>query len=152
MAQQIDGEALPGPAEILLFHFAGDLQYACDQGLVPQGQCALFNGASLLEAGAGEGTDYRVKERVVEDLDRYRERLDLRIGLYVQEVDCDHPAATLLSGLVERMAHTFALGFAWGGLRDEVALARVDRPRLGYGCQHALEKMGKARQWRVGEG
>jgi hypothetical protein len=149
MEQVIGGEILPGPEDILLFHFAGDLQHACDQGLVPRGQRALFNGASLIEAGEEEGAIYRVKQRVVEELERYRERHDLRIGLYVQEVDCDQPAAHLLSDLVDRFAHTFALGFAWGGVRDEVALARVDRPRLGYGSQQALERVGKARQWRL---
>lgn len=147
MEQRLHGEVLPGPQEILLFHFAGDLQHACDAGLVPEGQRALFNGASLIEA-PGQG-DYCVKERVVAELEAYRARLHLHLGLYVQEGDCDRAAADLISGLVDRFAHTFALGFAWGGLRDEVALERLEEPRLGYGAQQALEKVGRARQWRL---
>jgi len=152
MTQEIDGEALPGPREILFFHYAGDLQHACDEGTLPPGQSVLFNGASLLyaEEGVEDGPSaYRIKEDAVADLGRYRARHDLHVGLYVQEGDCDEAAAGLLSDLVGREPATFDLGFAWGGLRDEVAIGRATHPRLGYGSQRTLGKVGKARHWQV---
>ncbi len=152
ISQEVDGERLPGPREILFFHYAGDLQLACDAGEVPAGQAVLFNGASLLQAEEGEENGpsaYRVKEDVVADLAEYRARHDLQVGLYVQEGDCDEAAAGLLSDLVGREPSTFRLGFAWGGLRDEVAIGRAGSPRLGYGAQRRLGMLGKARQWRV---
>ncbi|MBN1336386.1 MAG: 2Fe-2S iron-sulfur cluster binding domain-containing protein [Deltaproteobacteria bacterium] len=112
----------------------------------------MFNGASLLDAEEGEENGpsaYRVKEGVIAELAEYRARHDLHVGLYVQEGDCDETAADLLSSLVARKPATFDLGFAWGGLRDEVAIGRAASPRLGYGPQRRLGLVGKARQWRL---
>jgi len=149
--QRIDGVLLAPPREIQFFHFAGDLQHACDAGLVASGQSVLFNGASMLDAAETPGRPvYSTRLRVVSELEEYRRRFDLRIGFYVQEGDCDHAAASLLSDLSEARPDTFELGFAWGGLRDEANLAASEVPRLGYGGQRLLEYVGKARQWRLG--
>jgi len=148
--QSIGGVAHPGPREILFMHFAGDLQEACDAGLVPQGQTVMFNGASLLDADESEPSAYRVKEDVIAELIEYQTRFDLAIGVYVQEPDCDDRAVSLLSELVSRDGRTFALGFAWGGLHDAGALPSDGADRRGYGSQRHLETVGRAQQWRPG--
>ena len=145
--QQVDGDTLPGPREILFFHTEGDLQAACDRGKIPRGQHALFNGACLLDVDEG---GYRPDEALLAELERYRQQYDLHLGFYVQEADCDAPAAAVLSELSVSHAQTFELGFAWGGLQDEAALfldeARKDR--RGFGAQALLIQLGAARRWR----
>jgi hypothetical protein len=151
MTQSIDGVSSPGPREIQFFHFAGDLQAACDAGNVAPGQSVMFNGASLLdtlEADSGRPA-YSIKLRVAAELEEYRSRLGLHVGFYVQEGDCDHAAASLLSDLCEARPDTFELGFAWGGLRDEAHLETSKVSRLGYGSQRMLEYVGKAKQWKL---
>ena len=150
-SQTIDGTVYPPPREIQFFHFAGDLQEACDAGKILEGQSVMFNGASLLDSlktDAGWPV-YSAKLRVLSELEEYRRRFDLHIGIYVQEGDCDHTAASLLSDLSEARPETFELGFAWGGLRDESHLADSKVVRLGYGGQRRLEYVGKARQWKL---
>ncbi len=151
--QQIDGTPLPAPRELQFFHFAGDLQSACDAGAVASGQSVLFNGASLLDVLETDGGRpvYSIKLGVVSELEEYRQRHGLTIGFYVQEGDCDHAAASLLSDLVEARPVTFELGFAWGGLRDEAGLPVTDETHLGYGGQRMLGVVGKARQWQPKE-
>lgn len=150
-AQVLDGALHPGPREVRFFHFAGDLQAACDAGTVARGESVLFNGASLLdvvETGTGAPV-YSTKLRVVAELDDYRTKHDLKVGFYVQEGDCDVAAAALLSDLVDAFPETFELGFAWGGLRDEASLPATTAAQLGYGSQRMLEYVGRARQWEV---
>jgi hypothetical protein len=149
--QLLDGVRQPPPREIQFFHYAGDLQAACDEGRITPGQSVMFNGASLLDAietDAGRPV-YSTKLRVVGELDDYRERYALSVGFYVQEGDCDHAAASLLSDLVAARPETFELGFAWGGLRDEAHLPASQSSRLGYGSQRMLGQVGKARQWKL---
>ncbi len=151
-AQTIHGVAYDPPREIQFFHFAGDLQAACDTGHVANGQSVLFNGASLLDAVQTDAglPVYSTRLRVVSELETYRKKHDLHVGFYVQEGDCDHAAASLLSDLVAARPDTFELGFAWGGLRDEAHLPTLAVSRLGYGSQRMLEYVGKATQWKLG--
>ena len=79
----------------------------------------------------------------------YKARHGLHIGLYVQEGDCDSGAAACLSALVARGDDPFDLGFAWGGLREEVGIETGEWPRMGYGSQRSLELVGRAFQWEV---
>lgn len=149
--QVIDGVEYPAAREIQFFHFAGDLQSACDEGRIARGQSVLFNGASLLdsvESDAGLPV-YSVKLGVVSEIEEYRKKYDLHIGYYVQEGDCDCAAVALLSDLDEARPETFELGFAWGGLRDEAHLDASHTARLGYGAQRMLEYVGKAKQWQI---
>jgi hypothetical protein len=80
---------LLGPREIRFFHWAGEVQAACDRGEVVVGQSLLFNGASLLSLGQEKDPPYRWDREVIEELDQYRRDFGLHIGLYVQEGDCD---------------------------------------------------------------
>ncbi|MBL0194515.1 MAG: hypothetical protein IPQ09_09905 [Myxococcales bacterium] len=150
-SQVVDGVSYPGPREIQFFHYAGDLQAACDAGRVAHGQSVMFNGASLLDtvkSSSGRPV-YSSRIRVTAELDEYRRRFGLHVGFYVQEGDCDHAAASLLSDLCEANPETFELGFAWGGLRDQAHLDASEVARLGYGGQKVLEMLGQARQWRL---
>lgn len=147
MRQVVDGDDVGGPREIRFFHFAADLQAACDAGEVPPGQGVLFNGASLLLRTDDAAAPYRVHADVVDDLDAYRRRHGIDIGLYVQENDCDAAAAALLSALVEARPDTFTLGFAWGGLYDEAAIPADGEDRRGFGSQGMLAWV--SRGWRL---
>ena len=150
-AQTVAGELLDGPREIQFFHYAGDLQIACDREQIVYGQSVMFNGASLLDvASATDGqATYSANYEVLDDLERYRSRHGLTIGFYVQEPDCDAEAASLLSDIATARSETFALGFAWGGLRDGANLPRSEAPRLGLGSQRLLEVVGRARRWCI---
>lgn len=154
ISQQVDGSDYPPPRELLFFHYAGNLQLACDKGLVPKGQSVLFNGGSLLERQPETEIPYRLMQDVLKDLALYKQRYDLHIGLYVQENDCDAAAAGLLSELVDSHSEIFDLGFAWGGLLNtataEFAEARRGDLR-GHGSQRLLERIGQAIYWQVGE-
>jgi hypothetical protein len=150
ITQVVREETLPGPRPILFLHFAGDLQRACDRGTIAPGTHAMFNGASLLVARAdGRSFTYRIDEDVVAEVAEYRERFDLQIGIYVQENDCDVAAAGLLSEIVRQHPETFALGFAWGGLHDEVSIAGGQGDHRGFGSQRLLERLGVARTSKV---
>lgn len=147
--QTIGDRVLPGPREVQFFHFAGDLQRACDSGKIPEGMSVLFNGACLLKVDGWLSTapKYTIKQAVVADLGRYQRRHDLQIGLYVQEGDCDSAAAAKLGELVREHEDIFNLGFAWGGLRGEVALRPGEEPRMGHGSQRMLTMLGRG--WRL---
>lgn len=147
--QTVLGAVLEGPREIQFFHYAGDLQLACDSEQILYGQSVMFNGASLLDlVSAADGrASYSANYEVLDDLERYRSRHGLTIGFYVQEPDCDAEAASLLSDIATARSKTFALGFAWGGLRDGANLPRSEAPRLGLGSQRLLEVVGRARRW-----
>ena len=123
------------------------MKAACDEG-GRVSTSVLFNGASLLDVVRTDGGRpvYSIKLGVVKELEEYREKHGLAVGLYVQEGDCDCTAVAMLSDLVAARPETFELGFAWGGLRDEASLAAGEESRLGYGSQRMLEYVGKARQ------
>lgn len=149
VTQVVGGQTLPGPREIVFLHFAGDLQLACDRGLLRPGTSAMFNGASLLTGKRTPlGYVYAVDEPVVAELEEYRQRFALTLGLYVQENDCDIAAATLLSELVGRYPETFELGFAWGGVLDEGAIQSGLGDHRGFGSQRLLERLRVASVWK----
>lgn len=148
--QLVLGERLSGPREVLFLHFAGDLQLACDRDQLPPGSSAMFNGASLLVARAADGRyTYEVDRVAVDGLEAYRRAHGLHLGLYVQEDDCDAAAAGLLSDLVRERPETFELGFAWGGLLDEVAIEAGLGDHRGFGGQRVLQRFGYAAAWRA---
>lgn len=149
VTQVVDGVTLPGPREIVFLHFAGDLQLACDRRQLRPGTSAMFNGASLLTGKrTAAGYVYAVDEVVVAELEEYRRKYALSLGLYVQENDCDVAAATLLTELVVRMPETFELGFAWGGVLDEGAIRAGLGDHRGFGSQRVLERLRVASPWK----
>jgi hypothetical protein len=150
VTQRVGAETLGGPREILFMHFVGDVQVACDRGQLATGTMVMFNGASLLLATRdGAGYRYTVDEQVLAELDEYRVRYDLALGLYVQENDCDADAVHMLSELVGQRQELFALGFAWGGVQGEVAIAAGVGDHRGFGAQRVLGQVGVAAAWRI---
>ena len=149
--QHVGDHTLPGPREVWFFHYAGDLQAVCEAGLVERGQSVMFNGASVIAHTASvEGLQaYTACEEILVELEIWREYLDLEVGLYVQEGDCDAGAAAALSEIIDTWPQTFSLGFAWGGLRDEAGLPSGPQPKLGYGSQRMLGYVGKAKHWQL---
>ncbi len=143
VVQVVQGVVLPGPREVLFLHFAAELQHACERGQIPSGSTVMFNGACLLTLVPGGVGRYAVDDEVVEGLELLRQEHALELGVYVQENDCDAAAAALLSELVQAHPQTFALGFAWGGLADEVGLPRGAGDHRGFGSQWALQRMSR---------
>jgi hypothetical protein len=153
VVQSVDDVTFAGPREILFLHFAGDLQVGCDEGTIQRGQAAMFNGASLLTARVDRGRYvYGVDEVLLDELDGYRQRHKLELGIYVQENDLDADAAALLSNVVGTRTSLFELGFAWGGLDDQVALAAGKGDRRGFGSQGLLRRTGVANTWKKAAG
>lgn len=151
VSAQLQADGLPGPREIQFFHYAGDLQLACDEGNLAPGQGVLFNGATLLRYTPDDAKPYVIEDDVVAELGEYRQRFQVDIGIYVQEGDCDALAAGELSEMVATNPATFALGFAWGGLLDEAHVRPDGTDRRGLGSQAMLGMIGRARDWRRGE-
>jgi hypothetical protein len=147
-AQRVRGTLLDGPIEVRFFHWAGDVQSACDGDTVDTGEHILFNGASLLHPSQDATRPYRWSDEEITHLDEYRRERGLRLGVYVQEGDCDAAAAHALWGLVARYPATFELGFAWGGLLDVAHIPHDGTDRRGFGAQAMLRYAG-SRPWRL---
>ncbi len=150
-AQRIGGATLPGPRQIRFFHYAGDLQQACDLGQLAVGQGVLFNGATLLTHLPDQTPHYAPREAVIKALHGYARQHGIDVGVYVQEGDCDAEAAAVLSATVASHPQTFALGFAWGGLLDEAHIPADGSDRRGLGSQAMLGMIGRARDWEIVE-
>jgi hypothetical protein len=116
---------LPPPKELLFHHFAGDLQSACEKGILPapaepcEARFVLFNAGSLVTYKAHRQpketqASYAIDTDAVEALRLYKRDHKLCIGLYVQENDFDAVAARLVFELVNREQTLFQLGLAYG--------------------------------------
>lgn len=128
--------------EIIFCHSAGDLQKACNEGRIRDGDSVFFNAGSLLWDPSPDEVNritnfdpneikhgYRIQSfgtvhRSAEDaemayystIQMYKQRFNLRIGLYVQEFAIDEAAIAVLSEYVNDHPDIFELGFAWGGI------------------------------------
>jgi len=130
--------------EMLFFHSAGDLQEACHRGLIREGDVVFFNGGSLLWEKTNISTaslltmigatrfepiesmsEYSLQPFARGDdgnatttskIRDYKERLDLKIGIYVQEFGIDEVALDLLVKTVNENPDIYEFGFGWGGI------------------------------------
>lgn len=128
--------------EIIFCHSAGDLQKACLEGRIKNGDSVFFNAGSLLWDPSPDEVDritnfdpreikaaYCIQSfgRVEEEgssedmafnstIQMYKERFNLRLGLYVQEFAIDEAAIAILSQYANEHLDIFDLGFAWGGI------------------------------------
>lgn len=126
MTQTVDGKTFEGPTEVKFFHLAGDLQKACLEDKISNGDTVMFNGGSLISydrwaRGPQKKASYEINQIIVDQLRVYKERYGFHLGLYVQENDIDDRAATLITEMVNNNSHIFDLGFAWGGLSGRAA-------------------------------
>lgn len=124
--------------EIIFCHSAGDLQQACHDGRLMEGDSVFVNGGSLLweapssvnlqklfhdefdPAQAMKG--YRLlpfcsnAEGSNNTLMAYKNKLNLKIGLYVQEFGIDEAALTNLVNFTNEHANLLEHGLSWGGI------------------------------------
>ena len=169
LEQQVDGKTLEGAREVLFVHFGGDLQKLVgDEETREQmrGRSVLLNGATFLETAKISEEDldpserqfaYTLRTQAIEQVDAVRRELDMSFGMYIQEGDCDPLAASKLFELSNSRPEMFELGFAWGGLSDEVAEVAKNRKapllfghgKTGEGSQRALRfpLFGNHKDW-----
>ena len=127
--------------EIMFFHSAGDLQHACHSGSLREGDSVFLNGGSLLwEANATSASliktlagEFDPKRAMQEyrllsfcsasfgddsrsTLAAYQEKLNLKIGLYVQEFNIDEAALNVLVNFSNENPSLLQHGMTWGGL------------------------------------
>lgn len=150
--QIIEGEdscdVYPGTKEIKFFHYSGELQSACQDGEIMQGDHVMFNVGSLIDYksvrfGGSKKASYQIKEDTVQQIADYKQIFGFRLGVYVQEFDIDNKAANMITELVNDKADVFDLGFSWGGISGETA-AGIE-PSLTDGT------VGTSTQGTVGE-
>lgn len=131
--------------ELFFFHSAGDIQQACHDGKLRQGDAVLFNAGSLLwDSNTGCGNTFNclslqrywapfdadeVKRRYfilpfaqfipgsqTSTLKSYKEKFGLSIGLYCQEFAIDEAALNVIVKYVNENADVYDLGLSWGGV------------------------------------
>eukprot|EP00526_Cylindrotheca_closterium_P002558 CAMPEP_0113638788 /NCGR_PEP_ID=MMETSP0017_2-20120614/20334_1 /TAXON_ID=2856 /ORGANISM="Cylindrotheca closterium" /LENGTH=913 /DNA_ID=CAMNT_0000549941 /DNA_START=732 /DNA_END=3473 /DNA_ORIENTATION=- /assembly_acc=CAM_ASM_000147 len=127
--------------EIIFCHSAGDLQKACNEGRIRNGDSVFFNAGCLLWDPSPDEVNritnfdpneiksgYKIQSfgnvdetddaamTYYSTIQMYKERFNLRIGLYVQEFAIDEAAIAVLSQYFNDHPDIFDLGFAWGGI------------------------------------
>jgi hypothetical protein len=129
--------------EFIFCHSAGDLQKACTQGTIHEGDNVFFNAGSLLWGPSSPevnritnfdpnvvkenytiqafGECHNSKSKKREDnkfstIQMYKEQYKLRMGLYCQEFAIDEAAVSILAKYANNHADVYELGFAWGGV------------------------------------
>ena len=135
--QVVDGEAMGAPKGIKFFHGMGNLQTACDDGEVFEGESVMFNAGSILDtvdwdADDPDADDARI-EAIIENLAAFKSTYGFHLGLYVQEGATDHRAASKITAFSNQHAGVFDLGFAWGGISND--MGPVSDGGTGMGSQ-----------------
>mmetsp|Transcript_18871 Transcript_18871/g.31190 ORF Transcript_18871/g.31190 Transcript_18871/m.31190 type:complete len:745 (-) Transcript_18871:168-2402(-) len=127
--------------EIIFCHAAGDMQLACHDGSLKYGDTVFLNGGSLLYESPKIDTEYLynlfcgqfdsefamkgyslLPHALKEDrggrstIKGYRDRMNLKIGIYVQEFGIDEAALNMLVKYVNNNPDIFEHGFSWGGI------------------------------------
>lgn len=129
-----------GPIPSMIFcHSAGDLQRACHEGKINNGDMVFFNAGCLLDSNLPSGVtellasfdprivkdSYRVEpcglprghpQNVRSCLQDYKDCYNLSIGVYCQEFSIDETACQTLVKLVNQHSSLYDLGFSWGGI------------------------------------
>ncbi|KAI2512142.1 hypothetical protein MHU86_2229 [Fragilaria crotonensis] len=126
--------------EIIFCHSAGEMQRACHEGILRYGDTVFVNGGSLLWEAPTLTTGYLMtlfcgefdpatamsqynllpftstKPGLDNTLKAYKERLNLKIGLYVQEFGIDEVALDVLVRYVNSNPTLLEHGLSWGGI------------------------------------
>ena len=148
MEQLVGDEALSGSPGDSVPALRGRRAARLRQGPAPSGhERDVQRGEPAARPKEGQGYLYAVDEGIVDELDEYRERFDLSLGLYVQENDCDAAAVKLLSELVavrEDVRARLRLGRRARRGVDRVGLG----DHRGFGLQRVLGQVGVAATWK----
>jgi hypothetical protein len=135
--QQVDGRDMGAPRGVKFFHGIGNLQTGCVDGEVFPGDTVMFNAGSILDSvdwdtGKPDADDAAIEE-IIQSLGRFKETYRFHLGLYVQEGATDQRAATKITAFSNRHADIFDLGFAWGGISND--MGPVTSGGTGMGSQ-----------------
>jgi hypothetical protein len=135
--QVVDGEAMGAPKGIKFFHGIGNLETACLDGEVFEGDPVMFNAGSILDtvdwdADEPDADDARI-EAIIQTLAAFKSTYGFHLGLYVQEGATDHRAASKITAFSNQHADVFDLGFAWGGISND--MGPVSGGGTGMGSQ-----------------
>jgi hypothetical protein len=126
---------------IKFFHgAAGVIRNARTGGRLCRGDRLMFNAGSLLREAPRDAAgvlSYKLDEQILIGLSEARERLDLAIGLYVQEVAAAPAALSIINTLVNQRPTLFLDGFAYGNLPGQ-AEAHAEGTGLGAQSTPAL--------------
>lgn len=134
-------QRFPAPMRILFVAFAGDVLRLARRGRLVPGMRVMFNGGSLLRPRQRWlplcyqfAPDPWWQARVLAQLREVKQRLNLSLGLYVQEFDMDAGAAREMFHVCNQHQDLIDMGLAWGGLLDVVPLdvtPTVNKPAVG---------------------
>ena len=138
--QQVGGESMGAPRTIKFFHGIGNLQSACLDGGVFEGDSVMFNAGSILDsvawdAATPDANDEAI-ESMVQQLGAFKSTYGFHLGLYVQEGATDQRAATKITAISNQHAGIFDLGFAWGGISDD--MGPIGGGGSGMGAQDSI--------------
>ena len=138
--QQVDGQSMGAPRTIKFFHGIGNLQAACLNSGVFKGNSVMFNAGSILDsvdwdAETPDANDEAI-ESMVQDLGAFKSAYGFHLGLYVQEGDTDQRAAEKITDLSNQHAAIFDLGFAWGGISND--MGPISDGGSGMGAQDSV--------------
>lgn len=142
--RHISSNASKPVKEMFFFHSAGDMQAACHDGRLKQGDTVLFNAGSLLwdsRSADAETFTYQALKRYWADFDpdevkrkyailpfaqndnslpnsikSYKTKFELSIGLYCQEFAIDETALNIIVKHVNDNPDIYDLGLSWGGV------------------------------------
>lgn len=142
--RDISNHASKPVKELFFFHSAGDMQLACHDGRLKQGDTILFNAGSLLwdsRSSDAETLSWQALRRCWADFDAdevkrsyailpfaraeesrastiksYKDKFGLSIGLYCQEFAIDEAALNIIVKHVNDYPDIYDLGLSWGGV------------------------------------
>jgi hypothetical protein len=135
--QQVDGQDMGAPTGIKFFHGIGNLQTACTDGEVFEGDTVMFNAGSILDsvdwdAERPDANDDEIEE-IIQGLGQFKNTYGFHLGLYVQEGSTDRRAARKIAAFSNQHSDIFDLGFGWGGISTE--MGPVTSGGTGMGSQ-----------------
>jgi hypothetical protein len=135
--QQVDGKSMGAPRGIKFFHGIGNLQSACAKKEVFKGDHVMFNAGSILDSVDWDADkpdeDDAAIESIIQKLGEFKTTYEFKLGLYVQEGATDRRAAEKITRFSNQHADIFDLGFAWGGISND--MGPVESGGSGMGSQ-----------------
>ena len=109
---------LPPPQPVLFLHTVGDVVLHGRHNIPPHTHC-YFNGSSLVHLHISKTrrkAHYLPKGQVLHTLERIVRRVDIKLGVYVQEHQIHAKALAAVIALINAHPNIFPLGFAYGGI------------------------------------
>ncbi len=135
--QIVGGKDMGAAHGIKFFHGIGNLQTACTDGEVLEGDTVMFNAGSILDSVDWDAddpdTDDEEIEEIIRNLAEFKNAYRFHLGLYIQEGATDQRAARKITMFSNQHADIFDLGFGWGGISND--MGPVNEGDTGIGSQ-----------------